>query len=326
MEDVTEKKYEDIDKLQEQGVNVADIKKLKAEGLFTIASLVMSTRKTLAAIKGLSDNKIDKILSSAAKVQDFGFTTGSEIARKRKGMLKVTTGSSALDDLLQGGLESMGITEVFGEFRTGKTQLCHTMCVTAQLPSGQKGGNGKVVYIDTEGTFRPERIMAIAEKFGVDGGAVLENILYARAFTHEHQMKLLAGVAAKMIEDHYSLVVVDSCTALFRVDFSGRGQLADRQQKLGQFMSKLQKISEEFNVVVLITNQVVSDPAGGMAFAANLPKPIGGNIMAHSSTTRLFLRKGRAEQRVCKIYDSPCLPESEAVFMLTEGGVANAKD
>jgi meiotic recombination protein DMC1 len=131
--------------------------------------------------------------------------------------VKLTTGCKSLDELLQGGIESQSITEVFGEFRTGKTQLCHTLCVTAQLPTEQGGGNGKALFIDTEGTFRPERIVKIAERFGVDPKAVLDNITYARAYTHEQQTELLVGAAAKMIEEPYAILIVDSAMALFRV-------------------------------------------------------------------------------------------------------------
>ena len=177
------------------------------------------------------------------------------------------------------------------------------------------------------GTFRPQRILSIADRFEVDGASVLDNILVARAYNHEQQMHYLTLVAAKMVEDRYSLIVVDSCTALFRVDFAGRGALSERQQKLGQHLSHLMKIAEEFNVAVYITNQVQSDPSGGMgAMFGDQKKPIGGNIMAHASTTRLQLKKGRGEQRLCKVYDSPCLPESECVYQLAEGGVLDAKD
>jgi meiotic recombination protein DMC1 len=252
--------------------------------------------------------------------------TGTELLQKRKEVIKVTTGSSAFDQLLNGGIETMSITEVFGEFRTGKTQLCHTLCVTTQLPNEMHGGNGKVAYIDTEGTFRPERIKPIAERFGLDPNAALDNIVIARAFTHEHQMDLITQIAAKMVEDQYRLLIVDSVMALFRVDYSGRGELAERQQKLGRMLSKLMKLAEEFNVAVVVTNQVVADPGGAAMFVADSKKPIGGHVMAHASTTRLYLRKGRGEQRICKIYDSPCLPEAECVYQISNEGIIDAKD
>ena len=156
---------------------------------------------------------------------------------------------------------------------------------------------------------------------------MLDNILVARAYNHEQQMHYLTLVAAKMVEDRFSLIVVDSATALFRVDFAGRGTLSERQQKLGQHLSHLIKIAEEFNVAVYVTNQVQSDPSGGMgAIFGDQKKPIGGNIMAHACTTRLQLKKGRGEQRICKVYDSPCLPEAECIYQLGEGGVLDAKD
>lgn len=154
----------------------------------------------------------------------------------------------------------------------------------------------------------------------------MENIIVARAFTHEHQMNLLTQVVAKMAEDQFRLLIVDSATALFRVDFSGRGELSERQQKLGRYMSALVKLAEEFNCAVFVTNQVMSDPSGGAMFVQDPKKPIGGHVMAHSSTTRLYLRKGRGDQRVCKIYDSPCLPESEAVYCIGDNGISDANE
>jgi len=318
--------YIEIDKLQELGINAGDITKLKQGGCHTVSSVLMRTRKDLCAIKGISDAKVEKILEAAAKLKFSSFMTGSEFLTKRKEVIRLTTGSKALDDLLGGGVETMCITEVFGEFRTGKTQLCHTLCVTSQLPTSMGGGNGKVAYIDTEGTFRPERIAPIAERFNLDKDAALDNVMFARAYTHEHQTQLITEIAAKMVEDQFRLLIVDSVTALFRVDFSGRGELAERQQKLGQVLSKLMKIAEEFNIAVLITNQVVSDPGGGAMFVADAKKPIGGHILAHASTLRLYLRKGRAETRICKIYDSPNLPESEASYQITNEGIQDAKE
>jgi meiotic recombination protein DMC1 len=316
----------EIDRLTEVGIPAADVAKLKQSGIFTVPGIHMQCKKDLANIKGLSEAKVDKIVDAARKMAEAGFVTGVTCLEQRKRVVKITTGSTALDTLLGGGMESMSITEAFGEFRTGKTQLAHTLCVTCQLPGNMGGGNGKAIFVDTEATFRPERIKPIAERYGLDPEAALENILVARAFTHEHQAHLLSMVAAKMAEDQFSLLVVDSITALFRVDFSGRGELAERQQKLGKMLSNLIKIAEEFNVVVYITNQVVADPGGASMFVADPKKPIGGNIIAHASTTRLSLRKGRGDQRICKIYDSPSLPEVECVFSISEAGIVDARE
>ncbi|EKE42819.1 hypothetical protein ENUP19_0246G0033 [Entamoeba nuttalli] len=319
--------FHSIDILQQQGINVGDINKLKSAGCNTIESVVMHTHKELCAIRGFSDSKVDKIMEAVSKIfPTHSFISATTSLERRANVIKITTGSSQFDQLLGGGIETMSVTEMFGEFRTGKTQLCHTLAVTTQLPSHLKGGNGKVAYIDTEGTFRPERIAQIAERFGVDQTAVLDNILIARAYTHEQQFDLLIEVAARMAEDHFRMLIIDSVTSLFRVDFSGRGELSERQQKLGKMMNKLIKISEEFNVAVVITNQVMSDPGGGAMFVVDPKKPIGGHVIAHASTTRLYLRKGKGEQRIVKIYDSPNLPEAEATFAIDTGGIIDAKD
>ena len=222
-------------------------------------------------------------------------------------------------------METGSITELFGEYRTGKTQLCHTLCVTCQLPISQGGGEGKAIYIDTEGCFRPENLMKIAERYRLNGEDVLDNIAVARAQNSEHQMQLLTQAAAMMAESRYALIVVDSATALFRTDYIGRGELAERQQHLALFMRQLQRLANEFGVAVVITNQVVSSPDCSI-FMKDPLKPIGGNIIAHASTTRLKLRKGRGETRICKVIDSPSLPEAEATFALTGAGVADAED
>ncbi|KAJ9575479.1 hypothetical protein L9F63_007684 [Diploptera punctata] len=288
----------------------------------------MCTRKKLCGIKGFSEAKVDKIKEACSKLETGSFLTALEVSERRKQVFRLSTGSKEFDKLLGGGIESMAITEAFGEFRTGKTQLSHTLCVSAQMPGEGGYMGGKVIFLDTEHTFRPDRLRSIADRFNLDQAAVLDNVLYARAYTSEHQYELLDYVAAKFHEEAgvFKLLIVDSVMALFRVDYSGRGELADRQQKLAQMMSRLQKISEEYNVAVFITNQMTADPGATLTFQADPKKPIGGNILAHASTTRLYLRKGRGESRIAKIYDSPDLPEAEATFAITEGGVTDAKD
>ncbi|XP_023715414.1 meiotic recombination protein DMC1/LIM15 homolog [Cryptotermes secundus] len=320
--------FQDVDMLQSYGINVADIKKLKSSGICTIKGIQMCTRKKLCNIRGFSEAKVDKIKEACAKVDTGIFLTALQVSDQRKQVFRLSTGSQELDKLLGGGIESMAITEVFGEFRTGKTQLSHTLCVSAQMPGENDYMGGKVIFLDTEHTFRPNRLRSIADRFNLDQSAVLDNVLYARAYTSEHQYDLLDYVAAKFHEEAgvFKLLIVDSVMALFRVDFSGRGELADRQQKLAQLMSRLQKISEEYNVAVFITNQMTADPGATLMFQADPKKPIGGNILAHASTTRVSLRKGRGETRIAKIYDSPDLPESEATFAITAGGIADAKD
>jgi meiotic recombination protein DMC1 len=221
---------------------------------------------------------------------------------------------------------------------SGKTQLCHTMCVMAQLPKEMGGAEGKAAYIDTEGTFRPERIAQIAERFGLDPEAAQQNIAYARCVNSEHQLELLESLSQNFVSGEYRLLIIDSVIACFRTDYVGRGELSERQQKLGQYLQRLNHISSEYNVVIFLTNQVQSDPGASAIFAgADGRKPVGGHVLAHASHTRILLRKGRGEERVAKLQDSPgkppkrCaqfrmltfadMPEGEATYIITKGGI-----
>ncbi|CAI5730071.1 unnamed protein product [Hyaloperonospora brassicae] len=309
-----------VDILEQAGINASDVNKLKEAGMHTVDAVAMATKKQLVAIKGISEVKAEKMLKAAREMVNVGFTTAADVLESRKDLITLSTGSNAVDELLKGGVETGSITEIFGEFRTGKTQLCHQLCVTCQLPVDRGGGEGKALFIDTEGTFRPQRLQAIAERYGLDGDSVLNNVAFARAYNSEHQMQLLVQASAMMAESRFALVIVDSATALFRTDYSGRGELAARQQELAKFLRALTRMADEFGVAVVITNQMTANPDSGM-FAKDPLQPIGGNIMAHASCTRLRLRKGRGENRVMKVVDSPILPESEAIYSITEQGI-----
>ncbi|KAK8550370.1 hypothetical protein V6N12_039083 [Hibiscus sabdariffa] len=293
-----------VEQLQESGIASLDIKKLKDAGLCTVESIAYTPRKDLLQIKGISEAKVDKIMEAASKLVPLGFTSASQLHAQRLEIIQITSGSSELDKILEGGIETGSITEIYGEFRSGKTQLCHTLCVTCQLPLDQGG----------------------AERFGLNGADVLENVAYARAYNTDHQSRLLLEAASMMVETRFALMIVDSATALYRTDFTGRGELSARQMHLAKFLRSLQKLADEFGVAVVITNQVVAQVDGSAIFAGPQIKPIGGNIMAHASTTRLALRKGRGEERICKVISSPCLAEAEARFQISPGGVSDVKD
>jgi len=312
--------------LEQHGISATDVKKLQEAGFHTVESIVYAPKKKLTDIKGISEAKADKIQAEGVKLVPTGFTTATEMHLKRSQIIQVTTGSKELDKLLNGGIETGSITELFGEFRTGKSQLCHQLAVTCQLPIDNGGAEGKCLYIDTEGTFRPERLLAVAARYGLEGSDVLDNVAYARAYNSDHQMTLLTQASAMMSESRYAVLIVDSATALYRTDYSGRGELSARQMHLARFLRHLLRLADEFGVAVVLTNQVVAQVDGAAMFNADPKKPIGGNIMAHASTTRLYFRKGRGENRICKIYDSPCLPEGEAVFSIAAEGITDAKD
>ncbi|KAL5639416.1 hypothetical protein ACGC1H_006805 [Rhizoctonia solani] len=255
--DFDEPQWDMIDELQSHGINAQDITKLKKEGICTVSAVRMTSRRNLLKIKGMSEAKVEKIKEAAQKILGSSFQTGVQVSEKRKRVLQISCGSKSVDGMLGGGFMSQSISEVYGEFRTGKTQLAHTLSVIAQLPPEMGGASGKVTYIDTEGTFRPDRIRAIADRFGVDPDQTLENITYARAYNSEHQMELIQEAGIRFAEEkNFRLLIVDSIMALFRTDYSGRGELSERQQKLAQMLAKLTKLSEEFNIVVLLTNQV----------------------------------------------------------------------
>ena len=314
-----------IEQLEGNGISMGDIKKLKVEGYHTVESVAYAPKKALLTVKGISEAKADKISQEAAKLVPLGFTTASEFHNRRSELICLTTGSKQLDTLLGGGIETGSITEIFGEFRTGKSQFCHTFGVTCQLPIDMGGGEGKCLFIDTEGTFRPVRLVSMAQRYGLNPNDCLDNVAYARAYNAEHQFQLLHQAAQMMSESRFSLLVVDSIMSLYRTDYSGRAELSARQMHVARFMRTLQRLADEFGIAVVITNQVVAQVDDAAMYNPDPKKPIGGNIIAHSSTTRLSFRKGRGEQRICKIYDSPCLPESECVFAIYEDGIGDPK-
>jgi len=304
------------------GVGPAVAAKLEAGGVYDLMALAVSSPAALADIAGVSPAVSRKIIQAARDLLDLGFQDGTEFAKKRSNCSYITTGSKEFDNLLGGkGLESRAITEAYGAFGSGKTQLGLTLAVNTQLPEDKGGANGKVVFIDTEGTFRAQRIRQIAEGIGANPEKVLKNILVARAFNSDHQMLLLEKVS-EMIKngEPIKLVIIDSLTAHFRAEYSGRGQLADRQQKLNRYLHDLMKIAETYNLAVYVTNQVMSNPA---QLFGDPTTAIGGNIVGHACTYRLYLRRGKQGSRVAKLIDSPNLPDSEAIFFVSESGVGD---
>ena len=302
------------------GVGPGTVAKLEAAGKYDLMSLAVLTPPQLSEISGLSEAVSRKAIQAARQMMSFGFKDGLEYVEERKKVGFITSGSKNIDNLLGGrGIETKSITEAFGAFGSGKTQLAHALAVNVQLPLEKGGVNGKAVYIDTEGTFRPERIRQFAEGLEANADKVLKNILVARAFNSDHQMLLLEKVA-ELIKDGepIKLIIVDSLTAHFRAEFTGRGQLADRQQRLNRYLHDLQRVAEQYNLAVYVTNQVMSDPA---QLFGDPTKAIGGNIVGHACTFRMYIRKGKKDSRVIKLIDSPNLPDNETVFMIETGGL-----
>ncbi|MCH7567883.1 MAG: DNA repair and recombination protein RadA [Nanoarchaeota archaeon] len=294
--------------------------KLEASGIYDLMGLAVISPSDLAELAGVGTAVARKAIQAARGMMKLGFTDGAEFDRKRKDIIYITTGSKNFNDLLGGkGIESKSMTEAYGAFGSGKTQLGLTLAVNVQLPKDKGGANGKAVYVDTEGTFRPDRIRQIAEGIGANPEKVLKNILIARAFNSDHQILLIDKITELIKNgEPIKLVVIDSLTAHFRAEFSGRGQLADRQQRLNRYLHQLMKLAEQHNLAVYVTNQVMSNPA--MMFG-DPTTAIGGHIVGHASTYRIYLRRGKAGSRVAKMIDSPNLPENEAQFFVTGAGI-----
>ena len=295
--------------------------KLRDAGFADMMRLATATAKELSVKAEIGEGVAEKVIEAARRSQNIGFETAIDVAERRKNVGHISVGSQGFNDLIGGGIETQSITEVFGEFGPGKSQISHELAVTVQLPFEQGGLEGECVFIDTENTFRPERVTQIAEGFELDVEEVLSHIHVARAFNSSHQI-LMAEKVNELIQsgNNVKLVIVDSLMAHFRAEYVGRESLAVRQQKLNQHLHTLQQIANTYNVAVFITNQVQAKPD---AFFGSPTKAIGGHVLGHASTYRIWLKKGLAGKRIGRLVDSPHLPEGECVFKTTNNGIVD---
>lgn len=310
------KKIENITDLP--GVGETAAKKLFEAGFKTLESVAVASPMELKEIASLGDGTADKAIKAARDALEMGFESADVLAEKRKFVGRITTGSQELDSLLGGGIETQSITEVYGKMASGKSQWCFQTAVTVQLPKEQGGLEGACLYIDSENSFRPERIIQVAKRFELDVDNVLKNIFVARAYNADHQMVLAEKSADLIKEKNIKLLIVDSLMAQFRAEYVGRGTLSERQQKLNKHLRTLQKLAEMYNLTVLVTNQVMSRPD---VLFGDPTEPVGGNVVGHASKTRLYLRKSKEDKRVAKLVDSPSLPDGEALYRITENGI-----
>lgn len=307
----------DIEELPGVGPKIAE--KLKESGFEDLMAIAATSAGELATAADVGTETAGKIIAGARDKLKMGFETASSVMKKREAITKITTGSPSLDALLGGGIETQAITEAHGAFGSGKSQLAHQLAVTVQLPKDKGGLNGKAVFIDTEQTFRPERIKDMAEALGMDTKKVLDNVFAARAYNSDHQI-LLCDKVEELIKEQpqIKLVIVDSLISAFRADYIGRGTLANRQQKLNRHLHKLQRLADVYDLAIYVTNQVMSRPD---VLFGDPTTPVGGHILGHQATFRLYFRKSKAEKRVAKLIDSPSLPEGEAVFKVVKDGI-----
>ncbi|APE96524.1 DNA repair and recombination protein RadA [Halodesulfurarchaeum formicicum] len=338
----------DADLEELPGVGPATADKLKDAGFESYQGLAVASPGELSNTADVGESTAADIINAAREEADVGgFETGSDVLERREQIGKLSWMVDEVDELLGGGSETQSITEVYGEFGSGKSQITHQLSVNVQLPEEHGGLAGSAIFIDSEDTFRPERIddmvrglpdatlEATMEQREIEGGPddeaameelvedILDKIHVAKAFNSNHQILLAekAKEVASEAEDSewpVRLLNVDSLTAHFRAEYVGRGELADRQQKLNKHLHDLMRIGDLYNTAVLVTNQVQSNPD---AFFGDPTKPIGGNILGHTSTFRIYLRKSKGDKRIVRLVDAPNLADGEAVMRVEDGGL-----
>ena len=318
---MAKKEITNIEDIPGVGDKIAE--KLKEAGFTDLMAIATAPLIELSEKAGLGDATAQKIVSLVRENLNMNFMSGNEVLERRGTVKRISTGSTNLNLLLGGGVETQAITEAFGQFASGKTQIAHQLCVNVQKPEEEGGLNGCAVYIDTEGTFRPERIIQMAKSAKIDPDTALSRIRFARAYSSDHQV-LLSEKLSELMESNkdlpIKLLIVDSIMGLFRAEYSGRGTLADRQQKLNHHIHFLQRLSDRYNIAIYVTNQVMSRPD---QFFGDPTTPIGGHVLAHAATYRLYFRKGKEDKRIARLIDSPNLPEGECIFKVTAKGLTD---
>jgi DNA repair protein RadA len=305
------------------GIGPKTAEKLREVGFTDPMAIAVISPSELAAIAEIGEAQAAKIIAAVREILDIGLVTADKILERKQKALRITTGSKSLDNLLGGGVETQAITESYGAFGSGKTQLAHQLSVNVQLQP-EKGGLGKTaVYIDCEGTFSPNRIVSMAKAKGLDPQTALKNVFVARAFNAEHQMFIVDKLREQIEEKNIGLIVIDSITSHFRAEYVGRGELAERQQKLNKHLHTLQRLADAFNLAVYITNQVMADPS---VIFGDPTRPVGGHVLGHFSTYRIYLRRSKENIRIARLIDAPNLPESEAAFKITEEGIKDVDE
>ena len=330
------------------GVGPATADKLREAGYTSFQGIAVAASGELSNQADVGESTASDIVQAAREMADIGgFETGSQVLERRNEIGKLSWFIDDVDDMLGGGVETQSITEVYGEFGAGKSQVTHQLSVNVQLPKEHGGLRGSVIFIDSEDTFRPERIddmvrglddeliQATMDDRGIEGTPddeeamdelledVLDKIHVAKAFNSNHQM-LLAEKAQELADEHEDsewpvrLLNVDSLTAHFRAEYVGRGELAERQQKLNKHLHDLDRVGNLFNCAVLVTNQVASNPD---SFFGDPTQPIGGNILGHKSTFRMYLRKSKNDKRIVRLVDAPNLADGESVMRVTNDGL-----
>jgi DNA repair protein RadA len=315
------RKYEVVEDLP--GVGPSTSEKLKELGFHTVESVATATVRELVPA-GIGEKQAAKIIAEARDSISLSFIRADELMKMKANVRRLTTGSKAVDGLIGGGLETQTITEFYGEYGVGKSILCHQLAINVQLPVDKGGLDGGALYLDTEQTFRPEWIVRMAKTAGLEPTDVAQRIIYSEAYNSDHQILLLEKADQIIKDNNIRVIIIDSLTSHFRSEYIGREMLAERQQRLNNHMHRLIRLARGFNAVAIVTNQVMSKPD---QFFANSVDAVGGHIVAHTSHTRVFLRKAASGPiRIARLVSSPYLPEGERIFKVTEGGIVDVSE
>jgi len=312
----------DLEEVDGIGPKTAQL--LQSKGIISARHLALFTPEELAEVTDMTPDRAEKILRRARELVlgSRRAVKGSEIVKMYQDLPRLTTGVKSIDRLLGGGLEPKATYEFAGEFGTGKTQLCHQLAVTVQLPREKGGVSGACAYIDTEEAFSPNRIESIAKRFGLDPQQALDNVYVIKVINAADLEDRIKFDLVRLVEqNNVKLVIIDSIIALYRAEFKGRERLAERQQRLNYILDWIMRIAKIYNIYVVMTNQVIDVPLGYI----EVKKPAGGNVLAHAVTHRFFLKKSRDDIRIMEVLDSPRLPyKATATFRITDKGVEDA--
>jgi len=326
-----EKEDEIIDDLEIEhvpGIGPTKAKQLKDKEIFSVPDLATAQMDDLAIAINVSKETAMQFINSAQDLlRKNGFlskewTNASQLLVKRKEIDRIDTGSVALNHVLGGGIETQAVTEFYGEFGSGKTQICHQLCANVQQPKDKGGLEGNAIYIDTEQTFRADRLDEICNTRGWETQKILDNTHVSQIFNSGHLELLIKNIGSKIKEFNAKLLIVDSLTSQHRSDYIGRGTLNDRQGRLNQIMHKLLRTASVYNIAVVVTNQVMSAP--DVIFGDPI-RPVGGHVVGHTSTYRLYLKKS-GHNRIVTMVDSPSHPYGQTKFTVTSKGLEDDED
>lgn len=350
----------DFDISNLEGVGTVRRNRLVESGITTPMDLMVRGPVEVADITGLTKDQAGVICEKARQycvdngVFQKSFQSASDVLAYRKNQIntnRISTGAKSLDGLLGGGIETEALTEFYGAYGSGKSQVCHTLAVMAQLPKDKGGLNAEVIFFDTEDTFRPERIRDIvinrelvplkdkAKKSDPnepvnesDVMKFVDRITVAKCYNTSHQMLLADQVSDILNKERVDkdqnkdpmtrLIIIDSVSTHFRSEYAGRGLLAEKQQALNKYIHKLKRTAEAYKLAIVITNQVMGNPGG---FGSPVI-PVGGHVLGHGSTYRIYLKKSLKTKRIAKMDDSPMHAQNEIVFDLTEAGIKDSED